>query len=54
MTDGQREVINAILDEYYGRLTQTIADDRKKSVEDVKAIIDNAPYHADRRETAKV
>lgn len=47
MTDGQREVINAILDEYYGRLTQTIAEDRKKSVEDVKAMIDNAPYHAD-------
>ena len=46
MTDGQREVINAVLDEYYGRLTQTIATERKKSVEDVKAMIDNAPFHA--------
>ena len=47
MTEGQREVINSVLDEYYGRLSQTIAEERKKSVEDVKAIIDNAPYHAD-------
>ncbi len=47
MTEPHREVINAILDEYFGRMTQAIADERKKSVEDVKAIIDNAPYHAD-------
>jgi protease IV len=47
MSEGQREVINAVLDEYYGRIAQTIADERKKSVEDVKAIIDGAPYHAD-------
>ncbi|MBK7704392.1 MAG: S49 family peptidase [Acidobacteria bacterium] len=47
MTEPHREVINAILDEYYGRMTKAIADERKKSVEDVKALIDNAPYHAD-------
>ncbi len=46
MGDGQREVINAILDEYSNRLTNGIAEARKKSSEDVKAIIDNAPYHA--------
>ncbi len=46
MSDAQREVMNAVLDEYYGRLTNGIAEDRKKSVEDVRAIIDNAPYHA--------
>ncbi len=46
MSEGQREVINAILDEYYNRFSSTIAETRKKSVEDVKAIIDNAPYHA--------
>lgn len=45
MSDAQREVINAVLDEYYGRFTGGIAADRKKSVEDVKAIVDNAPYH---------
>jgi protease-4 len=46
MSDGQREVTNAILDDYSGRITQAIADGRKKSVEDVKAVIDGAPYSA--------
>lgn len=41
-----REVINAILDDYYNRVTTAISDARKKSPEDVKAIIDNAPYNA--------
>lgn len=46
MSEGQREVINAVLDEYYGRFSSAIAETRKKSIEDVKSIIDNAPYHA--------
>ena len=46
MGEGQREVINAVLDEYFGRFTTGIAESRNKSVEDVKAIIDNAPYNA--------
>lgn len=46
MTDGQREVTNAILDDYYGRVVSTIAETRKKSPEDVKALIDGAPYSA--------
>ena len=46
MGEGQREVINAILDEYFAKYTAAIAESRKKSVEDVKAIIDNAPYSA--------
>jgi len=46
MGEGQREVINAVLDEYYGTYTSAIAETRKKSVDDVKAIIDNAPYNA--------
>ena len=46
MGDGQREVINALLDEFFGRFTNAIAESRKKSVEDVKALIDNAPYNA--------
>jgi protease IV len=41
-----REVVNAILDDYYGRVVGAIADARKKSPEDVRAIIDNAPYNA--------
>lgn len=46
MGDGQREVINAILDEYYSRFSNAIASSRKKSAADVTAIIDNAPYNA--------
>lgn len=41
-----REVINAILDDYYARVTNAISETRKKSPEDVRAIIDNAPYNA--------
>ncbi len=48
MGEGQREVINAVLDEYFGRFTNAIAESRKKSVEDVKALIDGAPYNAKR------
>ncbi|MEO5857309.1 MAG: signal peptide peptidase SppA, partial [Pyrinomonadaceae bacterium] len=46
MGEGQREVINAVLDEYWGKFTGAIADSRKKNVTDVAAIIDNAPYSA--------
>jgi len=46
MGEGQREVINAILDEYYGRFTGAIAETRKKTPEDVQGLIDNAPYNA--------
>jgi protease-4 len=47
MTEAHKEVVNSILDEYFERLTQAIADERKKSPEDVKSLIDGAPYHAD-------
>lgn len=46
MGDGQREVINALLDEFFGRFTAGIAEARKKDVNDVKALIDGAPYNA--------
>ncbi len=46
MTEGQREVVNAILDDNFNRIINTIAETRKKSPEDVRAIIDNAPYNA--------
>lgn len=46
MTEAQREVLNAVLDDYYNRVVNTIAETRKKSPEDVKAMIDNAPYNA--------
>jgi len=47
MGEGQKEVINALLDEYFGRLKNGIAEARGKTPEDVAALIDNAPYHAD-------
>jgi protease IV len=46
MTEGQREVINSMLDDIYGRLVNTVAEARKKSPDEVKAIIDDAPYTA--------
>ncbi|MEZ5308952.1 MAG: signal peptide peptidase SppA [Pyrinomonadaceae bacterium] len=46
MSEGQREVINAILDHLYGRLVSTVASERKINEEKVKELIDNAPYRA--------
>ncbi|MBA2621614.1 MAG: signal peptide peptidase SppA [Acidobacteria bacterium] len=42
----QREVLNAMLDDIYGRLVLTVSNARKKSPDEVRAIIDNAPYNA--------
>lgn len=38
------EVMNSILDELYGHVLSTISITRKKSVDDVRAIIDDGPY----------
>ncbi len=46
MSEGQREVTNAILDEYVTRFNTAVAESRKKSVEDVQALVDGAPYNA--------
>jgi len=46
MSKEHKEVMDAIIDEYYNRFINGIAESRKKSPEDVKAMIDNAPYHA--------
>jgi protease-4 len=46
MGDGQREVINDIVNEYYGRLKNAIAESRKRPAEEIDGIIDNAPYDA--------
>ncbi len=45
-SDEAKEVVNAILDDYFLRVSNAIAQSRQKSPEDVKAIIDNAPYNA--------
>lgn len=47
MSDPQREVINAILDEYMQRMTDAIASSRKLDESRVREIIDEAPFHAD-------
>ncbi len=46
MGEGQKEVVNALLDEYYGRFTSAISTSRGKAVEDVKAMVDSAPFTA--------
>lgn len=46
MGEGHREVMNSILDSYYNRYAQVIAESRKKTPEDVKTLIDSAPYSA--------
>lgn len=44
MTDAHREYINSMLDDLYGRYVTTIAQGRRKTPDEVKALIDNAPY----------
>lgn len=41
-----KKAVEEMLDDYYNRVVNTIAQSRQKSPEDVKAIIDNAPYNA--------
>lgn len=45
MTDAHRDYINSLLDDLYGRYVNTIAQARHKSPEEVRALIDNAPYN---------
>jgi protease-4 len=46
MTDAHREYINSLLDDLYNRYVTTIAQARHKTPEEVRALIDNAPYSA--------
>ena len=45
MTDAHREYVNSLLDDLFNRYVQTIAEARHKSPEEMKALIDNAPYN---------
>ena len=45
MTDAHREYINSLLDDLFNRYVQTIAEARHKTPDEVKALIDNAPYN---------
>src|SRR5579884_2207875 len=44
MSPETREVLNAILDQYYGDLIDTIAKGRKRTPDQVRAAIDNGPF----------
>src|ERR1044072_1817719 len=46
MTEAHRQYINEMLDDLYGRYVNTIAQTRHKTPDEVKALIDNAPYSA--------
>jgi protease-4 len=46
MTDAHREYINSFLDDLYGRYVNAIAQARHKTPDDVRTLIDNAPYNA--------
>jgi protease-4 len=46
MSEGERETINALLDEIFNRYVAGVAEARHMSVEDVRALIDNAPHNA--------
>ncbi|MDX6614048.1 MAG: protease [Blastocatellia bacterium] len=52
MSDAHRQFMNELLDDLYNRYVQTIATARNKSVADVKALIDNAPYSAQQAKDA--
>jgi len=47
MSPETREVMNSVLDEVYGNLLQRVSDSRKKTVEEVRAIIDRGPFLSD-------
>ncbi|HET7114391.1 MAG TPA: signal peptide peptidase SppA [Pyrinomonadaceae bacterium] len=47
MTEAHRQYVNELLDDLYGRYINTIAQARHKTPDEVKALIDNAPYDAD-------
>ena len=52
MTEAHRQYINEMLDDLFGRYVNTIAQARRKSPEEVRALIDNAPYNAQQAKDA--
>src|SRR6059036_563181 len=44
MSPETKEVMNSVLDDVYGRLLSTIASARKKTVEEIRATIDEGPF----------
>lgn len=52
MTEAHRQYVNELLDDLYGRFVNTIAQARHKSPDEVRALIDNAPYNAEQAKAA--
>ena len=52
LSEGDREQLDALLDDIFNRYVQTIAEARKKSPEDIRALIDTAPHGARDAESA--
>ncbi|HEY3040793.1 MAG TPA: signal peptide peptidase SppA [Pyrinomonadaceae bacterium] len=48
MSDANREFMNSLLDDLFNRYLEAVAKARGKSPEDVRAIIDDAPYNSAR------
>src|SRR5688500_5023562 len=46
MTDAHREYVNELLNDLFNRYVNAIAQARRKTPEEVRALIDNAPYNA--------
>ncbi len=51
LTPESREVLNSILDQIYGHLVETVAQSRKKTPEQVRALIDEGPFLAEQAKT---
>ncbi|MBK5294334.1 MAG: signal peptide peptidase SppA [Acidobacteriia bacterium] len=47
MTPESREVLNSVLDQIYGHLVETVAQSRKRTPEQVRALIDDGPFLAE-------
>lgn len=52
MTKEHREVINSLLDDLYNRFVNTVAETRKKSPDEVRALVDSAPLSAKEAQSA--
>jgi protease IV len=52
MTDAHRKYIDELLNDLYDRYVNAIAQTRKKTPDEVKALIDNAPYNAEQAKAA--
>lgn len=52
MTDAHREYVNSLLDDLFNRYVEAIAKARGKSVDEAKALIDDAPYGSEKAKEA--